>query len=196
MAIELDPDIYEFHADLAYYLTELDRFDEAVVHYEKALELKPKKPWIHNNLGYTLNLRGHEGDYVKALKHLNRAIKLDPSSPNYYAHRADSRRKLAEKETERGESGKLVAATLQDIIRVYDIVTTKGDMATNGDYNAVVRATYNARRIFGTRGEDATSPLDDQDARQAVLQHLLVQQGIKAGKLTEEYVLQDFKAPV
>lgn len=179
----------------------------AITVYLQAIELNPTDAVAYSDLAHVLNLSDQwSGDNTgrSPLEYLDYSIRLDPSSPSAYAHRAESRRldahhyadviaRTVSRPTDNIEIGSLVFAALRDINQVYAIVKAKGDEATPDDFKAVVIAVYNARRLIGARGEDATGPLDDQAVRQATLQHPLVQKGIQAGKLTPDYVLKGFR---
>ena len=68
---------------LAYgsFLMDVQKEDEGVKQYERALELDPKNPAVFNNLA---NHYGHRGPVQKAFGYYETAIKLAPTEPVYY----------------------------------------------------------------------------------------------------------------
>ncbi len=63
------------HLSFAHFLTVRGRFDEAVAHYEKALEIRPDDAEAHNNLG--LALAGC-GQIDEAIDHYQKALAIEP----------------------------------------------------------------------------------------------------------------------
>jgi tetratricopeptide (TPR) repeat protein len=55
------------------------RYEEAIQEYEKALDLEPRQPAIHRNLGILL---ARLGRYPEAVKHLRIVLELVPDEPN------------------------------------------------------------------------------------------------------------------
>ena len=55
------------------------RYDEAIVQYEKALEIQPRHPAIHRNLGILL---ARMGRYQEAVQHLKTVLEIVPNEPN------------------------------------------------------------------------------------------------------------------
>ena len=51
------------------------RLPEAMVHYQKALELAPDDPVAHNNLG---TLLARAGQLSEAIRHFEAAVRLNP----------------------------------------------------------------------------------------------------------------------
>jgi tetratricopeptide (TPR) repeat protein len=56
----------------------MDRYEEAIVQYEKALEISPQQPAIHRNLGILL---ANLGRIDEAVPHLQRVLQLVPNEP-------------------------------------------------------------------------------------------------------------------
>jgi Flp pilus assembly protein TadD len=56
----------------------MERYDEAISEYEKALELEPQHPAIHRNLGMLLFRLGR---YDEAVAHLQTVLRLVPNEP-------------------------------------------------------------------------------------------------------------------
>jgi tetratricopeptide (TPR) repeat protein len=71
----------EQHAEVHYLvgsdLLRLGRVQEAIGHYEQALQIKPDYAWAHNNLGNALLQAGNVGE---AVRHLHEALQLMPGS--------------------------------------------------------------------------------------------------------------------
>jgi protein O-mannosyl-transferase len=55
------------------------RYEEAIREYKKALDLEPRQPGIHRNLGILL---ARLGRYPEAVKHLHTVLELVPDEPN------------------------------------------------------------------------------------------------------------------
>jgi tetratricopeptide (TPR) repeat protein len=64
------------HTNLGNALTDLRRFDEAIVQYQKALELRPDYADVHYNLGNVLAARGRLDE---AMAHYQKAVELKPA---------------------------------------------------------------------------------------------------------------------
>jgi tetratricopeptide (TPR) repeat protein len=77
-AIAIEPDVAEFHSNLAEMCRLMKRFDEAVKHGKKAIELNPKSPAAVSNLGIAYY---DQGDLDKAEACQKKALKLDPAFP-------------------------------------------------------------------------------------------------------------------
>ena len=77
-AIALNPN-YELGYDwYGYYLTALERYDEAKVILEKAKELDPLSAPIASDMGFSIL---YSGDYDLALKKLQAALQMNPRLP-------------------------------------------------------------------------------------------------------------------
>ena len=77
-AVAAHPDVAVFHVGLGYCAAQLGRFDEALVHHRRAVELEPDNYLHLNDLGYSLI---EVGDYDEAEAVLRRAVQLAP--PDY-----------------------------------------------------------------------------------------------------------------
>ena len=55
----------------------LQRYDEALDHFRKALELDPHSALAHHDIGWVL---GAEGKYPEAIKEFERPVQICPSS--------------------------------------------------------------------------------------------------------------------
>ena len=76
-AIEVDPDFGNPYNDIGAYLIELGRWEEAIPWFEKAIEAPRYDPrhFPHFNLA---RVYIQQYEYDKAIKHLNRALELEP----------------------------------------------------------------------------------------------------------------------
>ncbi|MCK6554579.1 tetratricopeptide repeat protein [Candidatus Binatia bacterium] len=74
-AIDLDPECGPAHFNLAVALLGEDKFEEAALHYEKAIAASPSAE-AHNGLGFVLDKLGKN---VEAIAQFRRAIEVDPA---------------------------------------------------------------------------------------------------------------------
>jgi tetratricopeptide (TPR) repeat protein len=72
---------YVAHSNLGITLTLQGRLDEAMEHFQKALDICPGYPECHNNLGNVLVKRGQVDD---AMAHYQKAIELNPNHAEFY----------------------------------------------------------------------------------------------------------------
>ena len=70
-----NPGCWRAHYLLGDNLTEQGRLEEAIAHYQKALEIQPDYAYAHNNLGNALRQRGQVRE---ALAHYQKAVELQP----------------------------------------------------------------------------------------------------------------------
>ncbi len=70
-----DPDFAEAHNNLGNALLQKGSVDEAIAHYQKALQIKPDKANTHYNLGSALL---KEGSVDEAIAHFQRALEINP----------------------------------------------------------------------------------------------------------------------
>ena len=76
--IEMNP---EYWNNKGYALYKLERYEEAIGCYDKAIELNPNEPTYWNNKGYVLySLKRYE----EAIKCFDKAIELNPNEPEYW----------------------------------------------------------------------------------------------------------------
>jgi tetratricopeptide (TPR) repeat protein len=64
------------HYELGNALKQQGKFDKALFHYSKALQINPNFAEVHNNLGHTLAL---QKDYKDAIYHYNQALRIKPT---------------------------------------------------------------------------------------------------------------------
>ena len=76
-ALELAPDVVEFHNNLAMALRAIGEVDAAVDRFEQALTLEPDYAPAHYNLAQTLEARG---DLEEAMSHFEATAGLMPGS--------------------------------------------------------------------------------------------------------------------
>ncbi len=86
-AIKLDPNDAGAYVQRAQAYESLHKFEQALVDYEKAVELEPENAQRHSTLAYFLagvtpaTFRDHD----RALHHAKEAIRLDPKNAGYHA---------------------------------------------------------------------------------------------------------------
>ena len=73
--LRTDPNSVNAHYNLGFGLAQLGRHQEAVVAYERALEIEPDYGYAHNNLA---NALGKVGKHEEAIRHFQQALELDP----------------------------------------------------------------------------------------------------------------------
>ena len=96
-ALELDPDLAQAHAALAFTLWQYDRdWDAAEREFRKAIELQPSYASAHHF--YALYLAARERD-SEALAEIRKALELDPFSPRINTNYGDILRSIG-RETE------------------------------------------------------------------------------------------------
>src|SRR5579862_3852041 len=77
-AIALNPNYSLAYEWYGYYLTAMERYNEAEIVLKKAAELDPLSPAILSDLGFSLY---YSRNYDQAIKVLESALKLDPNFP-------------------------------------------------------------------------------------------------------------------
>lgn len=80
-ALEIDPSSATFHNSMGNTLWYLEKFDDAIRHYETSIALQPDSPSAHNNLG---NLYSKRENYDEAIEHYQSAINLKPDYADAY----------------------------------------------------------------------------------------------------------------
>ena len=80
-AIRIDPNNAQAYEYYGSYLMLYDRFDEAMVAYEKAKELNPSKPDIHVLIGWK---KVNEGDWENGIKQIREGIAMSYQAPGWY----------------------------------------------------------------------------------------------------------------
>jgi len=75
--IRKNPGSWMAHNNLALHYKSLDRFDDSVRYYKKALQIGPNEVQSLVNLGIVLGLQGKEDE---ALYYFNRTLQVDPNS--------------------------------------------------------------------------------------------------------------------
>ena len=82
------------HALMGLCQAMLGNFKVAIAAYRKALELSPRNPWYHHNLGHLLDVGG--GNARGAIKHLRFAYELEPAEDEIAASLAHCLARLGE----------------------------------------------------------------------------------------------------
>jgi tetratricopeptide (TPR) repeat protein len=81
-----NPTSWNGHEILGFTFSQQGRTDEAIVHFQKALELNPNFVAAHNNLGIALNLKGRSDE---AIEQYTKALALDPNDPRAHYNLAN-----------------------------------------------------------------------------------------------------------
>ncbi|MEW5802527.1 MAG: tetratricopeptide repeat protein [bacterium] len=84
-SLESNADHYQIFYNLGLACTRLDRPDQALTWFDRALVLKPDQPDVHNNRGVIL---AGQGKIKKAVEAYRRAIELDRENPRPYQNLA------------------------------------------------------------------------------------------------------------
>lgn len=80
-ALDVDRNSSIAHYNLARFIARQGRYNEAILHYREAIEIRPDDPDTHNNLGLLLAARG---DVDKAAEHFELALRADPTYAKAY----------------------------------------------------------------------------------------------------------------
>ena len=79
--IKLDPENADLHNGLGIAQMQLQKLEEAIASFQKAIQLAPEHKWAHNNLGRTyLNM----DNFDEAIAELNKAIEIYPENDLAY----------------------------------------------------------------------------------------------------------------
>jgi tetratricopeptide (TPR) repeat protein len=73
----------------------MERYDQALADYDRAIELDPDLDWVIADRGDTFRAMGR---YDEALADFNRAIELDPGDDDYITKRAEIQRHIGSAE--------------------------------------------------------------------------------------------------
>lgn len=76
IAVQINPNVAAYRANLGAALVSLGKLDEAIVQYRSALNIDPKMAALHRNLGVIL---AKQGKLTEAVKQLRVALALDPN---------------------------------------------------------------------------------------------------------------------
>ena len=79
--IARNPDCWLANNNLGSCLYKEERVEEAVEHYQKAIECKPDYPEAHYNLG---EVCWRQGKLDEAIEHYQKAVELEPARAEYY----------------------------------------------------------------------------------------------------------------
>ncbi len=83
--LEKNPDCWLAHHNLGLDLEINGRLEEAVLHYEKALAIRPDHAEFHNDLGTAFT---QQGQIDKALPHYRKALELEPENAQFHSNLA------------------------------------------------------------------------------------------------------------
>ena len=81
LALQLDPQFYAAINNLAVLYREMGRTDDYQSYLAKTLSLRQKPPYFYFYLAYVSK---EKGDYVQAIRHLRKAIKLKDDAQEFY----------------------------------------------------------------------------------------------------------------
>lgn len=84
--IKKDSTFFPAYLNMAFQLTQAEKYKEANPYFDKAISLAPKEAFNYNNRGYN---KFKLGDAEAALKDINYSLKLDPSNSWAYKNRAE-----------------------------------------------------------------------------------------------------------
>jgi len=79
--VHTDPNSFQAHLSLGAYCYDQDNYEEAMVEYNRALELNPESAVAHNYIGLAYAMRG---DFEKAIVHGMEAVRRDPDVDWHY----------------------------------------------------------------------------------------------------------------
>ena len=82
-----NPNCAMAHTDLGNVLVQKGRVDEAITHYQQALEIQPDYELAHYNFGYLLLQKGQVDE---AISHFQKALALQPDSVPAHYHLGDA----------------------------------------------------------------------------------------------------------
>lgn len=101
------------HALMGLCQAMLGNFKVAIGAYRKALELSPRNPWYHHNLGHLLDVGG--GNARAAIKHLRFAYELEPAEDEIAASLAHCLARLGELDEARGLAENAVRSAPENV---------------------------------------------------------------------------------
>jgi Flp pilus assembly protein TadD len=81
MALAIQPDDAATHNNLGNALFQKGRVDEAIAHFQKAIELHPELPNAHNNLGNVLLQKGRVDE---AIIQYQKALEIQPVNAEFH----------------------------------------------------------------------------------------------------------------
>ncbi len=79
--ISKNPQCWMAHNNLGIFLSQNGRFDEAISHFQKALEIKPNDPEFLSNLGISLDERGR---FDEAISLFQKALRIMPDNDRFH----------------------------------------------------------------------------------------------------------------
>jgi tetratricopeptide (TPR) repeat protein len=132
-----------------------NKFTEAALMFNIAVELEPGNSQYHFNLGY-VNFKGLD-NYTVALKHLDRAIQLKPSFTEAYATRAYVKLKLSDYRGSLADYDKVIADSPQAAAMWQERAILKHSYLKDlpgalRDYDRAIELSPNDAMNYGFRG--------------------------------------------
>lgn len=76
-AIKTFPQLLQARYELALYLQDNERWDEALMHYDTLLLASPENKFLYFNIGYVHMV--YEGNFNKAIEYFDEALMIDPN---------------------------------------------------------------------------------------------------------------------
>ena len=155
-AIELNPDFYEAHYNLAQILMSLNRNEEALVQLEKIIKLKPDNSETLYNIGKIQYKRGYLSNSYEHLK------KIKPDAPQYESaklliEKIENRQKelnleakIREKNNVTDVQGKTQGVELNEIITPSGVVVDSGVNIYIASFseNAIYKISINGKKTL------------------------------------------------
>ena len=81
--IQVDPRIERAYVDLGQAFLRLEKFEQAMVHFNQVLQFSPDNPRLYYRIGNALN---NVAKFKEALEHYNKALTIDPNSPQVHSN--------------------------------------------------------------------------------------------------------------
>ncbi|MHC4158430.1 MAG: sulfatase-like hydrolase/transferase [Planctomycetota bacterium] len=81
--IKADPQIEMAHVELGQALLQLEKLEQAMVHFDQVLQLNLDNPKLYYRIGNALN---NVAKFKEALEHYNKALTIDPNSPQVHSN--------------------------------------------------------------------------------------------------------------
>jgi Flp pilus assembly protein TadD len=141
----------------------MGRWEEAMVQFQQALQIKPDDAGVHVNLGKTLLLMGREDE---AIVHYRRALQMDPRSVKFQNHLAWVLATVSSPTLRDGRQAVELAEQANQLAGGKDPVilrTLAAACAEAGRFDDAVRNAQKARELAQAAGQsDLVRQLDGQ----------------------------------
>jgi tetratricopeptide (TPR) repeat protein len=136
-----------------YYFRQLEKNEEAIKDYDKAIELEPNITAGYNNRGLAKN---YLKKYEEAIKDLNKAIELDPNYLFAYNNRGLAKYNLKQYEEAIKDYNRAIAIDSNYSIAYYNRGSVKDDLKQYEeaikDYDKVIELDPNFSIAYNSRG--------------------------------------------